>query len=213
MKYNTILHKHRHKLVIGTTVALVLICVFGLWIAVYQKNTNGNQKDPSNPAKNSTTEPTKVVTDSKPDEPLTSKQTREPAPPTKACVNFTKQIAQQILGQDATINLNESITTDETADVEVSSCVYTSSGAQKTIRLVAHLAKTPLGQSTNAIVFGSDRPSSAQNIPSYGQAAFWDDSIGVLHVLKNNNHYEIILAANVPLREVELAANILVPKL
>ena len=87
-----------------------------------------------------------------------------------------------------------------------------------TVILNAYLAKTSLGQSTNMVVFGSERPPDVQDMPGYGQSAFWDGRTGTLSVLKNNNRYDISRKTGDPPSSTDQArvldaANVIVPRL
>jgi hypothetical protein len=144
-----------------------------------------------------------------------------PTPQTSACKLFTQLLAVQVLGNNASVSPSESITISETVDMEMSSCTYTSGGStttQKTVSLQAHRAKTALGESANAVQFGSGRPAGVQTVPGFGQAAFWDNMTGTLHVLKSNNHFTINLTRGIPAQigdqhDTEVAASVIVPKL
>lgn len=128
---------------------------------------------------------------------------------TAACRALTPAIAQQILGagtQPATSPSEVS-----TADMDVSSCVYTNSTATETVSLTAHIALTNLGASENAVVFGSDKPLNAVSLPGLGQVAYWSPDMLQLNMLENNNWYVISRtknASSASLDEVEAVARL-----
>jgi hypothetical protein len=217
---NMWLHKRRN-LFIAIIIVIFFISFFAFWFSHSQKSkasspkenekTTSQKSQPNKASKNSETTVKKPVEQQIPESP----------PPTQACIAFTKQTAQQILGANAALSSVQSTVISETPDIATSACTYANGmtdASRKTVVLVAHLAKTPLGQSANGIEFGSGKPSDAQSIPEYGQAAFWDNTTSTLHVLKNNNHYEITRtsgSAPIPdsLEDIKIAANAIVPKL
>ena len=111
------------------------------------------------------------------------------APASKtACSVLTAQIAAAILGSDAKPSA-ATVAPSQTTDVTTNSCAY--AGAAGQLGLVAHFARTSLGQSKNDLIFGSERPATAVSISGVGQSAFWDPSSSQLNVLSSNNWYII----------------------
>jgi hypothetical protein len=201
MKYLS--HKRPYLIIIAILVAATFV-----FFLIRPPSTNQEQ----HPAKKSpvpTQEQSKIPNSQNPSD--RSQPQLTPQPSTPACKLFTDQSAQQILGSDTSVNINESIILTDTADMQTSACVYTNA-TPETIRLEAYIARTALGRSANAVEFGSGRPAEMQNMPEYGQAAFWNNSTGALHVLKNNNRYIISRTKN-NLSDTKTAANIIVPKL
>lgn len=187
-------------------VIIAVLTIAGLFIFVPRVQRSTDDNPPVQTGKN-TPDPTNP-------EKVQSAQTKPTPPtesPTRTCKLFTLQLATQILGDSATLSKPESITTSETADMHVSSCVYTTA-SRGTVSLTAHLASTPLGQSTNAIEFGSGRPAGVQDVPGQGQAAYWNEGNHTLSVLKNNNRYVLSHSDNSK-NSVVTAASIIVPKL
>jgi phage-related protein len=185
--------------------AAIIIALLSVVYLMAQRAYSPGKKNPeqAQTEKNSSPSMTKTSNDSAP----ASTQKTIPTPP--ACGQFTQQLAKQIIGDDATVDTNNSIINSETTDMQVGTCVYTAH--QKSVRLVSHIAKTDLGRSANAVVFGSNRPSATQVVQGYGQAAFWDNNTNTLSVLKNNNQYDISVSGD--LHDTEPAAAIIVPKL
>ncbi len=135
-----------------------------------------------------------------------------PATPTSsspACKLFTKPVADQALKTAATLSTDSALTS-ESGDLQISFCTYLARG--RALTLVAFLAKTDVGKSMNSVEFGSGRPADAQNVTTIGQAAFWNESLATLYVLKNNNRYTVALT-NGTLDETLEAAKIMVPNL
>jgi len=190
-------------------ILLILILIpFVYFLLVIPESHKEKSPDKSPPVATQDKQSKQTPIATPPDQPQ-PKTTPEPS--TRACKLFTPQLAKQILGDDATASINESIVLSETTDMQVSSCTYTNKPSE-TIRLEVHMPKTSLGSSTNAVNFGSGRPVGAQNAPEYGQAAFWDNNTSTLHVLKSNIHYVISRSENT-LAETKKAADIIVPKL
>lgn len=193
-------------ILVGVLVGAVLLTP-GLWhhSAADSQTTPDHDKTTKSQSK-----PDKTPDDS----PATStKQTVTPMAESSspACQQFTLAVAKTILGPDATVNMADSTIISDTPDLQTSSCVY-QNNADDTIHLSAFIAKSPVGESTNSVTFGSDKPAGVQDMPGYGQAAYWDVHTNVLSVLKNNNRYELSRSSNM-LDDVRQAADRIVPKL
>lgn len=104
-----------------------------------------------------------------------------------ACNFLTQPVANDVLGagaQKGTVSGNAS-----SEDVSVSTCIYTSAHDNtlegvKGMRTASLLVRAPLseaGQSSNRQPFEPMKPG-AQNVPGYGEMAFWDPSTGQLNV-------------------------------
>lgn len=131
-----------------------------------------------------------------------------PASSSPACKKFTKSLADQALGADAILNTKDSSVTSETADLQISFCTYTAS--ERAITLVSYIAKSDVGKSMNSVEFGSGRPAGVQNITTIGQAAFWNDTLATMYILKNNNRYSIALTKGSMDQTLD-AAKIIIP--
>lgn len=138
------------------------------------------------------------------------KQTTPPAPASSspACKLFTKTLADQALKASTTLNTKDSAATSDTSDLQISFCTYTA--GERAVTLVAYIAKSDVGKSTNSVEFGSGRPAGVQNVTTIGQSAFWSDSLATLYVLKNNNRYSIALTKGTQAETLE-AAKIIIP--
>lgn len=128
--------------------------------------------------------------------------------PKTACGVLTAQIAGQILGGGATQG-SATVPASQTKDVATTACAYTAAAGQ--LQLVAHLARTSLGQSENDLVFGSERPAGVTPVTGVGQSAFWDPASGQENVLASSNWYIITWNKQnktVPTQQVQQAAEV-----
>lgn len=132
-----------------------------------------------------------------------------------ACRQFTPTIAKTILGSKATISMQDSAVISDTPDIRTSTCTYQGNNLSS-IKLTAYTAKTSVGVSTNSLLFGSGKPGGVQDVPGYGQAAYWDQTANILFILKDNNRYDLngtVGSSPAALDDVLHAANSIVPKL
>jgi uncharacterized protein (UPF0333 family) len=107
----------------------------------------------------------------------------------KACDILHPKLASTILD-------SENITPDETnktAPVEangtiVTNCAYTFN-SQKTVSLLVRTATTEEGSAHDKVLFGPQRPVNSQDVPEYGDTAFWSADYGQLNILKGKTWY------------------------
>lgn len=134
------------------------------------------------------------------------------APDIPACRLLSPSIAVKILGSKAQTDFSKSGAGQQSADMEVSRCVYTSGG--NGIQLVAHMARSSLGASENSVMFGSEKPSGVQSVQGYGQAAYWNSNSSELNILAENNWYVLSRqqdSASAGLAKVEAVAYVVAP--
>lgn len=142
-------------------------------------------------------------------------QTPEIESPSPACRQFTLITAKTILGSGSTVSTQDSAVISDTADMLISACTYVGNNSSS-IKLTAYIAKTSVGESTNSLMFGSGKPGGVQDVPGYGQAAYWDQTTNTLLILKDNNRYDLartIGSSPATLDDVLHAADSIIPKL
>lgn len=110
-------------------------------------------------------------------------------PNNPACKLLTLAIARQILGDSAQYTTPSDPAISQPSGTSLSSCAYSSGTAG--IQMVIRTAKSSLGASQNATVFGSEKPSGVTNVEGYGQSAYWNPQTTQLHILSSNNWYII----------------------
>lgn len=199
--------------IIGAIVLLVgITCLALLTPGIWQRSADNQapvqsattKQDGSNKA---TTDPHTTSTGSSAETP-----TIESSSP--ACQQFTLTTAKTVIGSSAALDAQDSALISDTDDIVASSCVYYASA--DTIRLGVYSPKTSLGESTNTVMFGSEKPPGVQDVPGYGQAAYWDAHNGILSVLKNNTRYELSRntdTSSAAMDDILQAADVIVPKL
>lgn len=108
-----------------------------------------------------------------------------------ACSIFTLADAKLLLGTDAKGGENGVSTSSE--DLSVSTCTYTDSdtpaSTSQSATLLVRAPKTEKGITSNHNEFGPLKPTGVQDVPGYGDSAYWDAEHGQLNILKNNNWY------------------------
>ncbi len=111
----------------------------------------------------------------------------------KACDVLTADDATKVLGTTAQAGSTNSDEPTEGPDVVVSTCTYSDGssaiGQSKTVSVLVRAAKSTDGAESNTSQFGDQKPSGAQEVTGYGEAAFWNPAFGQLNVLKNGNWY------------------------
>jgi hypothetical protein len=132
-------------------------------------------------------------------------ETKQFSPPT-ACDIFTLDDAKKILGDQAQkSDVNPPDASSE--DIEVTQCFYeqpagdtlASIKAQKQASILVRGAKTSKGAESNDAVFkGSFKPAEAQDIPNYGDGAFWNPQFGQFNIYKNGNWYILSVGPSTP---------------
>jgi len=199
-------YSRRTKIITGI-LALVLVCFLTVtllraWYPSHQKDAVISHQDSTSKKQETAKSPEQKQTE-------TPKQAAAPSPTSSspACQHFTKPLADQALKASSQLNTDSALTSN-TNDLQVSFCTYMTN--QIAITLVSYVAKSDVGKSMNSVEFGSGRPAGVQNVTSVGQAAFWDDSLATLSVLKNNNRYTIALT-NGTLDQTVDAAKIIIP--
>jgi hypothetical protein len=194
---------------IATFLGIVLVSslTLGLLLAWHPSRT----KEDNTPNQQETAKKQEAIKtpETKTNDPPKQNVVAIPTSSSPACKLFTKSVADQALKIEATLNTDSALTS-ETEDLQISFCTYSAQG--RALTLVAFLAKTDVGKSMNSIEFGSGRPADVQNVTTIGQAAFWNESLATLYVLKNNNRYTIALT-NGTLDETLEAAKVIVPNL
>jgi hypothetical protein len=143
----------------------------------------------------------------------------------KACDILTEADAKQLLGSDitgGTTSVNAA-----TADIDVSTCVYTQQFPPNTpissvkealsAKLLVRAAKSDTGALSNASQFGERKPADAQDVSGYGDKAFWWPGVGELHILKRSNQYILSYGKASPadrtLEQAKKMADLLIDKL
>lgn len=140
----------------------------------------------------------------------------------KACKTFTLADAKQLLG--ATAKGGEGTNKAESADINVSACIYSKdsgSNSEVSSKQVASLlvrsANTPVGAQSNQNQFSRLKPADAVNVEDYGDGAYWDAQLAQLHILKNNNWHVITygspVASTRTLDEAKQMADLLINKM
>ena len=109
-----------------------------------------------------------------------------------ACSVLTNGIASQILGSSA-VKAATPADSESTSDIAFSNCAYSAGpnvDPPHMASVAVRSAKDSTGASSNKSVFtASGRPAGVQTVHGYGDAAYWDPSMGQLNVLKGNNLY------------------------
>jgi hypothetical protein len=121
----------------------------------------------------------------------------------KACDIFTLADAKQLLGGN--VKGGENTVPAASPDLTVSSCSYTQdTGNSQPVNSAASAAllmrhpTTSSGISSNQNEFGNLRPAGVQDVPGYGDAAYWDGEHGQLNILKNNDWYILSYGTTTP---------------
>ena len=137
--------------------------------------------------------------------------------PNKACQIFTLADAKTLLGDS--VKGGSSIAPQSSADLNISTCTYNlgSGTDRKAASLLARVPKTPRGETSNSNEFGPFRPSTVQDVPGYGDSAYWDAEHGQLNILKNNTWYILSYGTAAPagrsLDQTRQLADLLINKL
>jgi hypothetical protein len=140
----------------------------------------------------------------------------------KACKTFTLANAKQILG--ATAKGGEGTNKAESANINVSACIYTqdpgsnaSVSSKKTASMLVRSAETTAGAQSNKNQFSRLKPADAVHVDGYGDDAYWDVQLAQLHILKNNNWYILTVGSPVAtsrtMDEAKQLADLLIDKM
>jgi hypothetical protein len=112
----------------------------------------------------------------------------------RACDIFSLADAKQLL--DGNVKGGESVAQASSADLTVSTCSYTqdtgNSQAVSSAASASLLVRQPItsaGITSNQNAFDRFRPAGVQDVPGYGDAAYWDAQHGQLNIFKSNNWY------------------------
>jgi hypothetical protein len=150
-------------------------------------------------------------------------KTKQPTPGTKnACSIFTLADAKQLLGDTAKGGISPIYTT--TTDFEVSTCSYTQDqganapvSSKKSATLLMQAPRTETGIASNLKEFGPLKPTGVQDLPGYGDQAYWDAEHGQISILKKNVWYILSNGPNTPsnrtLDDAKLLADMLINKM
>lgn len=139
-----------------------------------------------------------------------------------ACHYLTQDIADKVLGSNA--QKGADMPGSKSDDIQVSICTYTAATdgsleSVRNLRTATLLVRSPLSQigtSSNEAQFNPPK-EGAENVPGYGEAAYWDSQMGQLNVLKNETW--VILSVGPPsladksLTETKQLADLIVPDL
>lgn len=111
-----------------------------------------------------------------------------------ACNLLTEQLGKKYGGEDAKKVPVEDKKTNAITD---SNCAYF--GSKGVARLEVRSPLNKLGAESNSTAFQVKyMPKGAQKISGYGKAAYWDPSVGVLNILKDNYWYTVDTGNPVP---------------
>lgn len=180
----------------GAIFAIVVLGVVLISVAVKHHN-NGSGSNTSSQSHNTSSDTSKssqsdssVPSSTKPEASTNSSsslQQQTAQKTTGPCASvLTLAQAQSVLSGVSASSGNGTSSTD--ANTTVITCTYSSGSSNAAI--VAHLANNGVGQSTNDLQFGSERPSNAVSVSGFGQSAFWQPGTG-LNILKNNDWYVV----------------------
>ncbi|MBX4188587.1 hypothetical protein KW792_00625 [Candidatus Saccharibacteria bacterium] len=156
------------------------------------------------------------------DDTATSSGIKAPKKANRACQIFTLSDARTLLGESAKTGQSPADATSP--DLNVSTCTYTQPNGtgvpvseRKSASLLARIPKTEKGTNSNQSEFGPLKPTTVQDVPGYGEQAFWDADHGQLNILKNNNWYILSFGSVSPdqrsLQETQQMADLLIVKL
>jgi hypothetical protein len=182
-----------------------LLFVAGAAVAITIAAESSKDHDDKNASSSSTVTPKKPATASK-----------------KACDIFTLADAKQLLGGN--VKGGENIAPVSSTDLIVSTCSYTkdtgNSQPVSSADSAALLVRQPIsskGIVSHQNAFGTLRPAEVQDVPGYGDAAYWDAGHGQLNILKNNNWYILSNGSATPsdrtLDQAKQMADLLIAKL
>jgi hypothetical protein len=120
-----------------------------------------------------------------------------------ACTIFTLADAKQLMGDTAKGGSNPIF--DSSKDFDVSTCTYTQDqganapvSSRKSATLLVQAPKTDIGTASNQKEFGPLKPGGVQDIPGYGDQAYWDPGHGQLNILKKNVWYIVSYGPSTP---------------
>ena len=113
------------------------------------------------------------------------------APAKTACSILTLQVAESGLGTNDLRLAADDAQQESTSEIAASGCTYKTQDESGMMRLTMRRPLTALGRTSNAVQFGSGRPSGSESVPGYGQAAYWDAGQSTLHILAGNTWYSL----------------------
>lgn len=119
-----------------------------------------------------------------------SSSAQQAGPPTAgpcATVLTVAEVKSALNSNTITVAKNNGIMS-QNSNTTIVTCAY-SSGSNN-MSIVAHLARSSIGQSDNAVSFGSGRPQGVTNVNGFGDNAYWQTSTG-LNILKRNIWYVV----------------------
>jgi hypothetical protein len=140
----------------------------------------------------------------------------------RACNIFTLSNAKELMGDTAKGGQNP--ITESSSDIAVSTCTYTQDqGANVPVASrtsATLLVRAPLsdkGAVSNQNQFGPLKPGDVQEVPGYGDNAYWDSARGQLNILKNNTWYILnygpVTPADRTLDQTEQMAKLIIDKM
>jgi hypothetical protein len=123
-------------------------------------------------------------------------QNERTSPPQKvsaACRLFTLADATAILGTGTKLAPGTDMMDAVSEISDISACRYVTGTSEdaKSATVLIRLAKTTKGIDYNKSIFGENRPAGNQTVNGVGDAAFWDEAVSQLNVLKGDTWYNI----------------------
>jgi hypothetical protein len=139
-----------------------------------------------------------------------------------ACSLFTLTDAKQLLGDTAKGGQNP--ITESTKNLKVTTCTYTQDqganapvSSRQSATLLVRAPLTDIGKTSNQNQFGPLKPTGVQDVPGYGDSAYWDPEHGQLNILKSDTWYILSYGPTTPasrtLDQTKQLADLLINKL
>jgi len=120
-----------------------------------------------------------------------------------ACKILTIDVAKKFFGGESEA-AQEAPAQNPTGAVEVTNCNYSSKVSfdnldkMQQVGLLVRAAQNSTGASDNENAFKLQHGKKAQDVPGYGDQAFWDPGLGQFNILKHNNWYILTAGAVMP---------------
>ena len=166
--------------------ASVLLIAAGTGTYLLTKSDNKANAPSQEQASNNSSPSNPVANPDKKNSPVADK---------KVCDIFTSEDAKKILGESAKPTDSNNDKPKDVNHVLISTCTYQlDAGAGitgKSASLLARTAKDAEGSANDKAQFSSQRPSNAQEVKGYGDAAYWNVDFAELNILKGNVWYII----------------------
>lgn len=130
-----------------------------------------------------------------------------------ACDIFSLEDAKKILGPNVKNEVSDTIMPKNSEHIVISTCSYSSEpnagSSSRTASLLVRKALNAEGSANDKAQFGPNKPSTAQDIFGYGEAAYWNSDFRELNILKGDVWYIITAGSTVATeRKLEDALNI-----